>query len=1215
MKRILLLAVAALMFVGCNNAFEDEGNARFEQNTLPTLTAAFDEDATRTYVENNKYLRWHEGDLISVFYGTTLNSQYKFIGNTGANSGEFEPIKSDNLSTGNALDRIYAVYPYDAEATISDLGVISYSMPATQTYAEESFGRGANVMVAATESVDDKFLSFKNVGGYLKIKLYGEGSVQSIVVKGNNDEKIAGRATVAVDENGVPQYTLTDAAITLDCGEGVELSADAENPTEFWVVVPPTTFESGITITVTDTEGGVFEKSTDKQIVIERNIIQPMSAIEAEFEVYDPTKPAKNEIWYTSYTGNVINPFDSEVFGAEIVSNTYENGTGVIKFNGTVTSIGLKAFSNVTALTSIIIPNGVKTIGERAFYGCANLNSVAIGNGVTEIGDYAFSGCSKLPNITIPDSVITIGAYAFSQCYQLTNVIIGDGVTEIGGNVFYNCSTLTSITIGDSLSKIGVKAFYECKKLNEILGDNILEDDSCIINNGVLLHCFKYDVSEYIIPDGVTLAAYAFKDCDELTSITIPDSVTTIGESTFEGCGKLSSVTIGNGLKEIGDKAFYWCSKLANINLPNSLITIGEAAFSLCSNLTSINLPESVETIKASAFSSSGLKSISIPNNITVIEANTFNGCSSLTSVDLGDAVVEIGDRVFYGCSNLNSVTIPDCVSEIGSYAFYQCNKLEDIKLPNSLTSVKDQCFAFCVDAFGETLIIPDNVETIGWGSFYGVQAPHTLVLGKGLRKIGRYAFDTCCKIESLTIPGNVKEIEEYAFNNCYLIKELILEEGVESIGNCAFYRLQQLKSVEIPASVNLIGEKAFYNCTSLASVYCKSETPPAVSFTSTWNAFSKNADGRKIYVPESNNYDVVYAYKLASGWCDYADAITTVSGDAPIYESTDFSNDGTVVTLQTAKEGNGIDVVLMGDGYSDRLVANGTYECDMQKTVNFLFDKEPFRSYRDLFNVYYVTAVSKHEGFASGNETVFGCAFGDGTSISGDINLMLDYAKKAISEDRVNEATIITVMNAHKISGISTLMIPRDKSTDYGSGTGISIVAQGDNDDAFAELVWHEAGGHSFAKLGDEYAYSKNGTVTDSALTVIANQSSYGWLKNLDTTKDTNEVKWKHFINDERYVDEIGVFEGGYTYYYGVWRPTKNSIMNSGSGEFNAPSREAIYYRIHKLAYGDSWNYSYEDFVEYDAINRNIVTSQTKALQYVKTSTSPVVMTIDSIR
>ena len=516
MKRFLLLAIAALAFVGCNNTFEDEGNARFEQTTLPTLIAGFEED-TRTYVEQDTYLRWHADDRLTIFYGNTMNRQYRFNGKSGDNSGSFSHIPSGNIETGNSFDHIYAVYPYDATISLDDINKsMSLTLPAEQTYAEDSFGRGANTMVAVTENLEDTFLSFKNVGGYLKIRLYGEGTVKSIELRGNNGEKISG-ATIAMTYGETPQLTMATGAtgsITLDCGSGVMLSSDAENPTEFWVVVPPTEFNKGITISVTNAYNTVFEKSTSNKIVVERNIIQPMSAVEVEF--VEVANPANNEIWYTSSDGNIVTPYRSNVFGATLLSNIYDPTTkeGVLTFDRDVTQIGYKAFYECKKLTSITIPDSVTTIGEDAFYDCESLTSV-----------------------TIPDSVTTIGNYAFYRCYSLTSVTIGDSVTTIGDWAFYYCKSLTSVTIPDSVTTIGDWAFFHC-----------------------------YSLTSVTIGDSVTTIGYgAFAECYSLTSVTIPDSVTTIGDSAFKYCKSLTSVTIGDSVTTIGDAAFSWCSSLTSV--------------------------------------------------------------------------------------------------------------------------------------------------------------------------------------------------------------------------------------------------------------------------------------------------------------------------------------------------------------------------------------------------------------------------------------------------------------------------------------------------------------------------------------------------------------------------------------------------------------------------------------------------------------------------
>ena len=170
----------------------------------------------------------------------------------------------------------------------------------------------------------------------------------------------------------------------------------------------------------------------------------------------------------------------------------------------------------------------------------------------------------------------------------------------------------------------------------------------------------------------------------------------------------------------------------------------------------------------------------------------------------------------------------------------------------------------------------------------------------------------------------------------------------------------------------------------------------------------------------------------------------------------------------------------------------------------------------------------------------------------------------------------------------------PSSTTGTYGSGTSVAYFPKGGDKETFARLLHHEACGHGFAKLADEYAYESMGTVpSDYVSQIQAQQSSWGWWKNVDFTADVSSVRWSAFIGDSRYVNEgIGAFEGGLTYWSGVWRPTENSIMRDNTGGFNAPSREAIYCRIHKLAYGDSWNYSYEDFVTYDEINRKVSSS-----------------------
>ena len=330
---------------------------------------------------------------------------------------------------------------------------------------------------------------------------------------------------------------------------------------------------------------------------------------------------------------------------------------------------------------------------------------------------------------------------------------------------------------------------------------------------------------------------------------------------------------------------------------------------------------------------------------------------------------------------------------------------------------------------------------------------------------------------------------------------------------------------------------------------------------------------------------------------------------DHDYYTSTDYSQDGMVTTLQTASVGEGIDIVLMGDAYSDRQIADGTYAKDMEYIYDNLFTEEPYKSFKDHFNVYYVNVVSATEGYEYGNTTLGGY-FGDGTLVGGNDNTVFTYAQKAISDERMDEAMIVVAMNSDNYAGTCYMYYP-EGNAGYGNGVSVSYFPKGGDTETFAQLLHHEACGHGFAKLADEYAYEDMGAApSDYILQTQDQQNAWGWWKNVDFTSDLSQIRWAHFLNDSRYqYDGLGAFEGGLTYWRGVWRPTENSIMRYNTGGFNAPSREAIYYRIHKLAYGDDWVYNYEDFVKYDEINRKTAATSTglKSIPEVKNDFVPL--------
>ena len=559
MKRFTILATV-IALVGCSQYSEELDKIAAPTQKQTEFHASMPECDTRTYVEDNKYLRWNAGDEITVFNGNSYNSHWKFAGENGANSGKFTEIEDSGFVTGTPLNLTanYAIYPYDENITITESGVVSLTLPATQAYNHtyaNSFGAGANTMMAVTENASDNFLSFKNICGYLKLKFYGDDvTVKSVTIKGNNGEKIAGKATVTMTYGGEPTITMGNGAtdtITVDCGEGVELSSDPSNPTIFWVVIPETTFEGGITITVTDTNDQTFTKTTTNAVPIVNNLIQPMAALEVECVKPIP-QPAKNEIWYTNgSTTSKTTPYKTNAFGAKILSNIYDNQLEcwVINFDGEVTEIGDWAFSGCN-LTSITIPNSVFSVGEAAFNSCRYMTSVSIPNSVTYIGPAAFYDCGALTSIVIPNSITTIMGNTFSGCTNLRDITMSNNITSIREYAFYGCSNMMNIAIPDGVTFIGEQAFGGCSNLTNITIPNGIKS----IQNYTFVSCSSLQIID--IPDSVTsIGDYAFIECHNLEQVTISKNVVSIGKAAFDNCPKLSSVyckpttppTLGSG--------------------------------------------------------------------------------------------------------------------------------------------------------------------------------------------------------------------------------------------------------------------------------------------------------------------------------------------------------------------------------------------------------------------------------------------------------------------------------------------------------------------------------------------------------------------------------------------------------------------------------------------------------------------------------------------
>lgn len=342
-----------------------------------------------------------------------------------------------------------------------------------------------------------------------------------------------------------------------------------------------------------------------------------------------------------------------------------------------------------------------------------------------------------------------------------------------------------------------------------------------------------------------------------------------------------------------------------------------------------------------------------------------------------------------------------------------------------------------------------------------------------------------------------------------------------------------------------------------------KSDNSGVYTFTVSANTTSSSRSGEIIFKNVNNSFLTV-----------------TVKQGIQTYTSSDYSQDGQVTRIHSATVGKGIDVVFVGDAFADK-------DQDLfNKYVEFgkeaFFTEEPFRSTKNRFNIYRIGSVSKNGIIAQeGGDTKFSAQFGDGTYISGDHDAVFRFVQDMMPSVNLKKTIVFVIVNKAKYAGTCWM---------FSDNKAVCYVPLCRNENEYAQTLRHEGCGHGFGKLADEYFYDSMGRIPDDEVSELKKWKgfAYGFHENVDLTSDPNTILWSKFISDSRYSGKVGVYEGGYTYPYGVYRPTNNSIMRYNTGGFNAPSREAIYKKIMKFSEGNAWTYDYETFVAFDAPARS---------------------------
>lgn len=439
-----------------------------------------------------------------------------------------------------------------------------------------------------------------------------------------------------------------------------------------------------------------------------------------------------------------------------------------------------------------------------------SLSTDGNGNNIAYLNSLANTSAT---DITIPATVTSNGIV-----YKVTG--------NIGSSMFQGNKTITSITFekGCEISVTGYWTFANCSSLTSV--SNFPK--SVIYLSYTFYQCTSLTTVTFEEGSQLTLDGGTFCGCSKLTSITLPETVTSIGRSTFDGCSALTAINIPNSVTSIGQYAFSGCSALTSIKIPNAVTKIDEYTFNGCSKLASITLSDALTSIGQYAFQScSALTAISIPNTVNYIGLYAFQYCSALSTINIPNKVTKIEDYTFLNCSKLANITLPDGLTSIGQNAFNGCSALPAINIPNKVSKIEDNTFSSCYKLASITL--PDALTSIGTYAFNGCSALAAINIPNAVTTIGANAFSGCSALTAINIPNKVTTISDYAFRYCSSLSSVNFEEGstLDSIGAGAF-NCKTTEYIKVPASVTKIGNDAFGG--DIVAVRLSSSTPATIA-------------------------------------------------------------------------------------------------------------------------------------------------------------------------------------------------------------------------------------------------------------------------------------------------------------------------------------------------------------------------------------------------
>ena len=754
----------------------------------------------------------------------------------------------------------------------------------------------------------------------------------------------------------------------------------------------------------------------------------------------------------------------------------------------------------------------------------------------------------------------------------------------------------------------------------------------------------KNEENEENMDDQIPNSAFYFIQTvggsNSLNRIVLPDTLKSIGSNAFYGCKYLSgSLIIPEGVTEIKRGAFNGCIGLNGIlSLPSTLKKLGNrgeddmgdegtdyygGVFQNCRNLTG---------------------NLILPDNLELIRGYCFSGCSGLYGeLRLPAKLKRMGNCAFSYCSGFSgSLSIPQGITALPSEAFHNCGFNGTLTLHDGITNIANDAFANC--HFKGELHLPKSLKVISENVFCNNDFSGTLTLPSTLTHIGSNAFANNWRLMGvLDIPNEVESIGESAFSNCKMLEGIIFPESMETIRQGAFSDCFGITSIRCKGTMPAHIESGAFN--GVAKDNFTLEVPESAiaqyQAASGWCDFKRIAAHHELVCrpsvacalsTEHKQKLVVNAegeWEVASkpDWCEVSPAsgnkktevTLTIKGMSKNADSRDgkvvfrlkdkdYTHECSVsqygyeygedewITLQKATKGNngGINIVLLGDGFNAKDIASGDYLKDIKQEVEYFFGIEPYKTYRDYFNVYTAIPLSTESGVGTVNTiryNRFNTTFTGGVGLKADYDEVFSYALGAptVNKGNLNQTLIIIVPNSTDYGGICQM---------WEDGSAIAFCPQSTYGYPLDTrgVIQHEAGGHGFGKLGDEYIYH-NAFIDFCDCTCCGHvlefngAKSLGWYDNLELTGKMHSVGWSHLIFDDRYSDIVDIYEGGYMHNRGVFRSEPNSCMNNDIPYYSTISRESIVKRIKAYA-GET--YSFEDFVKNDKRDAGIVESRT---------------------